>query len=165
MSIAYLGVLHGYSNGERWFEGWLGKAKLEIRNSKNEIRYPKLEIRQSEKNAGTREGPHPFIRQNRKGGPPRRNEESQSTQRVKGRPPAWGEKGAGQGEHRSTQHHPDTVRGTGVPRIERCACSSIARQYSEVGAVCGNAARTVLCGGRSAMVVPTATTDVTAWKC
>jgi hypothetical protein len=24
---------------------------------------------------------------------------------------AWGEKGAGQGEHRSTQHQPDTVRG------------------------------------------------------
>src|SRR2546429_3855775 len=28
---------------------------------------------------------------------------------------------------------------------------------SKVGAVCANAARTVLCGGRSAMVVPTAT--------
>ena len=31
------------------------------------------------------------------------------------------------------------------------------RQLSKVGAVCGNAARTVLCGGRSAMGVPTAT--------
>ncbi|HWO28128.1 MAG TPA: hypothetical protein VNO32_04950, partial [Candidatus Acidoferrum sp.] len=31
------------------------------------------------------------------------------------------------------------------------------RHSSEVGAVCGNAARTVLCGGRSAMIVPTAT--------
>ncbi len=31
------------------------------------------------------------------------------------------------------------------------------RQSSKVGAVCANAARTVLCGGRSAMVVPTAT--------
>ena len=44
-----------------------------------------------------------------------------------------------------------------VPRIVRCASSSIARQSSKVGAVCGSAARTVLCGGRSAMVVPTAT--------
>src|SRR6267143_5985264 len=40
---------------------------------------------------------------------------------------AWGEKGAGQGEHRSTQHQPDTVRGLSVPRIERCTSSSIAR--------------------------------------
>ena len=37
---------------------------------------------------------------------------------------AWGEKGAGQGEQRSTQHHPDTERGTSVPGIERCARSS-----------------------------------------
>ena len=52
-----------------------------------------------------------------------------------------------------------TQRGeVSVPRIARCASSSIARQSSKVGAVCGNAARTVLCGGRSAMVVPTATT-------
>jgi len=46
-----------------------------------------------------------------------------------------------------------------VPRIARCASSSISRQSSKVGAVCGNAARTVLCGGRSAMIVPTATID------
>ena len=45
-----------------------------------------------------------------------------------------------------------------VPRIVRCASSSIARQSSKVGAVCGSAARTVLCGGRSVMVVPTAST-------
>src|SRR6267378_293404 len=51
-----------------------------------------------------------------------------------------------------------TQRGeVSVPRIARCASSSTARQSSKVGAVCGNAARTVLCGGRSAMVVPTAT--------
>src|SRR6266480_3334920 len=31
------------------------------------------------------------------------------------------------------------------------------RHSPEVGAVCGKAARTVLCGGRSAMSVPTAT--------
>ena len=47
----------------------------------------------------------------------------------------------------------------GVPRIERCASSSISRHTSKVGAVCGNAARTDLCGGRSVMVVPTATLD------
>jgi len=34
----------------------------------------------------------------------------------------------------------------------------VVRRYTpEVGAVCGKAARTVLCGGRSAMSVPTAT--------
>ena len=44
-----------------------------------------------------------------------------------------------------------------VPRIVRCVSSSIARQSSKVGAVCGSAARTVLCGGRSVMIVPTAT--------
>src|SRR5579863_7646190 len=44
-----------------------------------------------------------------------------------------------------------------VPRIVRCASSSIARQSSKVGTVCGSAARTVLCGGRSVMIVPTAT--------
>jgi hypothetical protein len=46
-----------------------------------------------------------------------------------------------------------------VPRIVRCASSSIARQSSKVGAVCGSAARTVLCGGRSVMIVPTATLE------
>ena len=35
----------------------------------------------------------------------------------------------------------------GVPQIERCASSNTSRQSSKVGAVCGNAARTVLCGG------------------
>ena len=45
----------------------------------------------------------------------------------------------------------------GAPRFERCASSSLTRHSSKVGAVCGNAARTVLCGGRSAMIVPTAT--------
>jgi hypothetical protein len=46
---------------------------------------------------------------------------------------AWGEKGAGQGEHRSIQHSPDTVRGTSVPDIERCASRSIARQIHRGG--------------------------------
>ena len=35
------------------------------------------------------------------------------------------------------------------------AISAVCRQTSEVGAVCGKAARTVLCGGRSVMGVPT----------
>ena len=55
-----------------------------------------------------------------------------------------------------------TQRGeVSVPKIARCASSSIARQSSKVGAVCGSAARTVLCGGRSAMIVPTATHNQT----
>jgi hypothetical protein len=60
---------------------------------------------------------------------------------------ASGEKGAGQGEHRLIQHSPDTVRESSVPGIERCASSHTARHSSKVGAVCGNAARSVLCGG------------------
>ncbi len=35
-----------------------------------------------------------------------------------------GGKGAGQGEHCSVQHEPDTERGTSVPRIARCAQGS-----------------------------------------
>jgi hypothetical protein len=60
--------------------------------------------------------------------------------------------------------HPTQSGGVSVPRSERCASSSITRQSSEVGAVCGNAARTVLCGGRSAMVVPTATVSLSLDK-
>src|SRR5216683_7295637 len=40
------------------------------------------------------------------------------------------------------------------PALERIR--HVRRQTPEVGAVCGKAARTVLCGGRSAMGVPTA---------
>src|ERR1700730_2809791 len=36
------------------------------------------------------------------------------------------------------------------------AVRTVCRQTSKVGAVCGKAARTVLCGGRSVMGVPTA---------
>src|SRR6266852_9601675 len=42
------------------------------------------------------------------------------------------------------------------PALERIR--HVRRQTPEVGAVCGKAARTVLCGGRSAMSVPTAIT-------
>ena len=41
---------------------------------------------------------------------------------------------------------------------------AVCRQPPEVGAVCGNSARTDLCGGRSAMGVPTANTKVLALK-
>src|SRR5271157_6453921 len=41
-----------------------------------------------------------------------------------------------------------------LERIRQAA--TLRRQSPEVGAVCGNPARTVLCGGRSAMSVPTA---------
>ena len=41
-----------------------------------------------------------------------------------------------------------------TPALERIR--QIRRHPPEVGAVCGKAARTVLCGGRSAMSVPTA---------
>jgi hypothetical protein len=40
------------------------------------------------------------------------------------------------------------------PALERIR--HVRRQTPKVGAVCGKAARTVLCGGRSAMSVPTA---------
>src|SRR5215204_5279380 len=39
---------------------------------------------------------------------------------------------------------------------------ALRRHSPEVGAVCGKAARTVLCGGRSAMSVPTATARLRA---
>src|SRR6516165_12565837 len=44
------------------------------------------------------------------------------------------------------------------------AASTLRRHTPEVGAVCGNSARTDLCGGRSAMGVPTANTKVLALK-
>src|SRR6266851_4046775 len=51
------------------------------------------------------------------------------------------------------------------PALERIR--HVRRQTPEVGAVCGKAARTVLCGGRSAMSVPTAivaaTNQLVSW--
>ena len=41
--------------------------------------------------------------------------------------------------------------------LERIRQRAFCRHTPEVGAVCGKAARTVLCGGRSVMSVPTAT--------
>ena len=53
-----------------------------------------------------------------------------------------------QSTHR-TQHRTARVTGAGT---HTAGC----RHTPEVGAVCGKAARTDLCGGRSAMTVPTA---------
>jgi hypothetical protein len=41
-----------------------------------------------------------------------------------------------------------------APDIPSLAVSTLPRQTPKVGAVCGNAARTVLCGGRAVMRVP-----------
>src|SRR6266478_2755570 len=46
------------------------------------------------------------------------------------------------------------TRGPCTASLPDC---SLRRQTSEVGTVCGNAASTGLCGGRSVMVVPTVT--------
>jgi hypothetical protein len=54
-------------------------------------------------------------------------------------------------------HVPDTVPGKRVTDAgARTEGREARRQTSEVGAVCGKAARTVLCGGRPVMGVPTA---------
>ena len=66
-----------------------------------------------------------------------------------------GAKGRDRGECGLAKHAPDSVphkRVTGARphTVDRC------RYTPEVGAVCGKAARTDLCGGRLAMGVPTA---------
>jgi hypothetical protein len=43
-----------------------------------------------------------------------------------------------------------------APDVPSLAVSTLPRQTPTVGAVCGNAARTALCGGRAVMRVPTA---------
>jgi len=68
-----------------------------------------------------------------------------------------GAKGGGQGEREPMPHVPDTVPGKRVTGAgARTEGREASRQTSEVGAVCGQAARTVLCGGRPVMGVPTA---------
>ena len=68
-----------------------------------------------------------------------------------------GAKGGGQGEREPMPHVPDTVPGKRVTGAgARTEGRKASRQTSEVGAVCGQAARTVLCGGRPVMGVPTA---------
>src|ERR1700733_2610095 len=64
---------------------------------------------------------------------------------------------AQQGFYQMPDTRPDKVRGkSSVPGMERCTRSDPPRHTSQVEAVRGKAARTVLCGGRPAMVVPTA---------
>src|SRR5207248_7886793 len=68
-----------------------------------------------------------------------------------------GAKGGGQGEREPMLHVPDTGPGKRVPGAgTRTEGREASRQSSEVGAVCRKAARTVLCGGRPVMGVPTA---------
>ena len=57
-------------------------------------------------------------------------------------------------------HVPDPVPGKRVPGPERVRKAEASRQTSEVGAVCRKAARTVLCGGRPVMGVPTAIAEM-----
>src|SRR5215472_8527970 len=66
-------------------------------------------------------------------------------------------KGGGQGEREPMLHVPDTGPGKRVTGAgARTDGREASRQSSEVGAVCRKAARTVLCGGRPVMGVPTA---------
>ena len=73
-----------------------------------------------------------------------------------------GGKGTDQGEHRAIATGPDTVpelgRETVVSQIAWIAgrTCSFCTSTSTVRTVCGSSARTDLCGGRSAMTVPTA---------
>src|SRR5215467_8913805 len=73
---------------------------------------------------------------------------------------AGGAKGWDQGECEPAEHGPDAesenrVTGAGAHTSNRK--TAICRHSPEVGAVCGKAARTDLCGGRGAISVPTAT--------
>jgi hypothetical protein len=72
---------------------------------------------------------------------------------------AGGAKGGGRGECGPATHAPGAVPGkrvTGAGSHTASRKSALWRQASEVGAECPNWARSVLCGGRSAMSVPTA---------
>src|ERR1700720_2289050 len=68
----------------------------------------------------------------------------------------WGGKGTGRGEHRSIPHAPDSERELHVPGNGRCAASSFAAIIHGKSRM-RRRARTDLCGGRSVMIVPTAT--------
>src|SRR5712691_8593459 len=80
---------------------------------------------------------------------------------------AGGAKGGDQGECRPANHASGTVPSSRVTRAgsHTKRCYSSASFGPEVGAVCGKAARTDLCGGRSVMSVPTATAllGLSAW--
>src|SRR5438876_9782743 len=67
-----------------------------------------------------------------------------------------GAKGGGQGECAPAKHALDSEPGSRVTGAGAYTASNC-RHTPEVGAVCGKAARTVLCGGRDENRVPTAT--------
>ena len=73
-----------------------------------------------------------------------------------------GGKGRSQGEQERILHGSDSERNVRVTEVNSCAPAGpgksgvLADAISKVRAVCGSAARTDLCGGRSAMIVPTA---------
>src|SRR5262245_15048012 len=71
---------------------------------------------------------------------------------------AGGAKGGGQGECAPAKHALDSEPGSRVTGAGAYTASNC-RHTPEVGAVCGKAARTVLCGGRDENRVPTATTQ------
>jgi len=73
---------------------------------------------------------------------------------------AGGAKGWDQGECKPATPGPDAEPGnrdTGAGAHTSNRKTAICRHSPEVGAVCGKAARTDLCGGRGAISVPTAT--------
>src|SRR6266566_8022334 len=74
---------------------------------------------------------------------------------------AGGAKGGGQGECAPAKHALDSEPGSRVTGAGAYTASNC-RHTPEVGAVCGKAARTVLCGGRDENRVPTATREVEA---
>src|ERR1700730_2319186 len=70
-----------------------------------------------------------------------------------------GAKGGDQGECGLAKHAPDTEPGervTGAGTHTAGGKRMLCRHAPEEGAVCGKAARTVLCGGREVTRVPTA---------
>ncbi len=64
-------------------------------------------------------------------------------------------------ENSSLSHMPPTQSGKRMSQGLRGVreASTLRRHSSEVGAQCGNSARWDLCGGRSVMIVPTATRE------
>ncbi len=76
---------------------------------------------------------------------------------------AGGAKGGGQGKCGPAKRVPGAEPGKRVTGVgpHTAARDSASPSPPEAGAVCGNSARTDLCGGRSAMSVPTA---ILAWE-
>ena len=70
--------------------------------------------------------------------------------------PRAGTKGNANQQHSGRTQSRETVSQV-LARIRQTARTAICRHSPEVGAVCGKAARTDLCGGRGAIPVPTAT--------